>query len=80
MQVRAGANQAPIFPAIDQETRPLVSTRQAAFYLLRGEQTLRIWASQENGPIRPVRVGRRLGWPMSRIRELVGQEGKHGSR
>ena len=70
------APAAPVpYPPIHEERRPLVETRQAAFYLLREEQTLRVWASQENGPIRPVRVGRRLGWPMAEIRRLVGAEG-----
>ena len=63
------------YPPIHEERRPLVETRQAAFYLLREEQTLRVWASQENGPIRPVRVGRRLGWRMDEIRRLVCVEG-----
>lgn len=63
------------YPPIDEERRPVIETRQAAFYLMRCEQTLRVWASQGNGPIQPVRVGRRLGWKMSDIRRLVGAEG-----
>ena len=60
------------YPPIHAETRPAVETRQAAFYLGRKPQTLRIWACRENGPIRPVRVHGRLLWPMSEIRRLLG--------
>ena len=69
-----GANVAG-FPSIDAETRPLIPTEQAAYYLMREQQTLRVWASQENGPIRPTRVGRRLGWPLADIRALLSQGG-----
>jgi hypothetical protein len=64
-----------LYPPIHEEFRPVVGTRQAAFYLLRGEQTLRQWAAQDKGPIRPVKVGHLLGWPMADIRRLVGVEG-----
>jgi hypothetical protein len=63
------------FPPPEAETRPLIPTEQAAYYLMREQQTLRVWASQENGPIRPTRVGRRLGWPMADIRALLSQGG-----
>jgi len=62
------------FPPIELEKRPVVETRQAAYYLLMEDQTLRAWACFENGPIRPIRIGRRLGWPMAKIRELLNAE------
>lgn len=60
------------FTPIKQETRPAVPTDQAAYYLIRRPQTLRIWACMENGPIRPIRVNGRLAWPMSAIKDLLG--------
>lgn len=61
-----------IFPPLEQVTRPTVPTAQAAHYLLRRPQTLRDWASRENGPIRPVRVHGRLAWPVAEIRRALG--------
>lgn len=63
---------APIFPPLEAVNRPTVPTEQAAFYLLRRPQTLRGWACNEDGPIRPIRVGNRLGWPVAQIRAVLG--------
>ena len=54
------------------ETRSHVNTEEAAAHLLRKPQTLRGWAMRENGPIRPVRVGVRLMWPVAAIRAALG--------
>lgn len=59
------------FPPLERETRPTVSTEQAAYYLNRKPQTLRAWACLENGPIRPVRIYGRLAWPVAEIRKLT---------
>lgn len=56
------------------ETRSHVNTEEAAAHLLRKPQTLRGWAMRENGPIRPVRVGVRLMWPVGEIRRVLGLE------
>ena len=61
-----------LFPALDQETRPTVTTEQAAYYLSRKPRTLRVWACYDNGPLRPRRVGGRLAWPMADIRRVLG--------
>jgi hypothetical protein len=61
-------------PPLDQETRPNVTTAAAAFYLCRQEQTLRVWACKENGPIRPLRVHGRLAWPVRDLRDLLRVE------
>ena len=66
------ATMETLFPPLEQVSRPTVPTEQAAHYLLRAPQTLRGWACLENGPLRPVRVGRRLGWPVAEIKRLVG--------
>ena len=44
------------YPPLEAVTRPAVDTATAAYYLNRAQQTLRIWACKENGPVRPVRV------------------------
>ena len=60
------------FLPLEQETRPTVDTAATAYYLRKAQQTLRIWACKDNGPIRPVRVGAHLHWKTSEIRKLLG--------
>ncbi len=55
-----------------QETRAALPTPEAAYHLSRAQQTLRLWACQDNGPIRPIRLHGRLLWPTSKLRELLG--------
>lgn len=57
---------------LELETRETVTTREAAYHLHHAPQTLRIWACTERGLIRPIRIGRRLGWRVSDIRALLG--------
>lgn len=59
------------FPSLDAINRPAVPTEQAAFYLLRQPQTLRLWACKENGPLRPTRINGRLAWSVAEIRRLL---------
>jgi hypothetical protein len=59
------------FPSIEHETRSHVGTACAAFWLNRNPQTLRGWASYENGPLRPSRVNGRLAWNVATIRALL---------
>lgn len=54
------------------ETRSALPTDEAAIHLNRKQQTLRIWACRENGPIRPIRINGRLAWPVAELRRLVG--------
>ena len=60
------------FPPLELETRPTVDTAAAAHYLHKAQQTLRIYACRENGPIRPIRVGAHLHWKTDEIRKLLG--------
>ena len=60
------------FPPLDREARPAVDTAAAAHYLNRRPQTLRCWATYENGPLRPIRINGRLAWPTAEIRRLLG--------
>jgi hypothetical protein len=61
------------FTPIDLEIRTAVKTAAAAYYLCRHQQTLRSWASKDNGPLRPIRINGRLAWPVSDIRRLLGR-------
>jgi hypothetical protein len=58
--------------ALDLETRVTLPTHEAAFHLNRKQQTMRLWACQENGPIRPLRINGRLAWPVTAIRNVLG--------
>jgi len=57
---------------LDRETRAALPTSEAAARLNRADQTMRIWACKENGPIRPIRVNGRLAWKTADIRCLLG--------
>lgn len=60
------------FQPLELETRPTVETAAAAYHLHLAQQTLRIYACKETGPIRPIRVGSRLHWKTEDIRKLLG--------
>ena len=54
------------------ETRTALPTQEAAGHLSRAQQTLRIWACREDGPIRPIRINGRLAWSVAEIRAVLG--------
>lgn len=54
------------------ETRTALPTQEAAGHLNRAQQTLRMWAMREDGPVRPLRINGRLAWPVSELRRLLG--------
>lgn len=62
------------FQPIEQVTLTVVPTEQAAFYLNRRPQTLRIWAMRENGLIKPLRINGKLAWPVKEIKKVLGIE------
>ena len=64
--------QIKTFPKFESVTSPTVNTEGAAHYLNRKPQTLRVWACQENGPIKPIRINGRLAWSVAALRKLVG--------
>ena len=55
-----------------EEIRTTLPTDEAAYHLNRKQQTMRIWACQQNGPIQPIRINGRLAWPTDAIRKLLG--------
>ncbi len=57
---------------LEREARTALPTLEAAFHLNRAQQTLRIWACRENGPLRPIRIHGRLAWPVADIRRILG--------
>lgn len=63
------------FPPLEQQTKPILTTDEAAHYLNRKPQTLRSWACLEpRGAIKPVRICGRLAWKVSDIRRLLNGE------
>ncbi len=56
---------------LDQEARVAVDTACAAFHLNRAQQTLRLWACRENGPLRPIRIHGRLAWRVGDLKRLL---------
>ncbi len=63
--------QTHIVRPLDRETRAVLPTPEAAYHLNRAQQTLRLWAMHENGPIRPLRINGRLAWPVADIRRVL---------
>ena len=57
--------------SLEHETRAGLPTSEAAFHLNRAQQTLRLWAMREDGPLRPVRINGRLAWKTEDIRRLL---------
>ena len=57
---------------LHRETRTAIPTHEAAFHLNRTQQTMRLWACKENGPIRPIRINGRLAWSVDALRGLLG--------
>ena len=66
------AQTAQQFTPLELEKRPTVNTAAAAHYLHLAQQTMRIYACKENGPLRPIRVGAHLHWKTADIRKLLG--------
>lgn len=60
----------PVFPPLAEVTSPCVGTAAAAYYLNRKPQTLRIWASQQSGPLTSIVINGRRAWPVDAIRAL----------
>lgn len=68
--VRRAATDDQQFPPLELVNKPTVPTPQAAYYLSRAPQTLRIWA-MTGKVIRPIRINGRLAWPVACIKKLL---------
>jgi hypothetical protein len=58
--------------ALALETRSALPTTEAAFHLNRAQQTLRLWAMANTGPVKCRRINGRLAWPVAEIKALMG--------
>ncbi|OAK61703.1 hypothetical protein A3K87_20670 [Variovorax paradoxus] len=56
---------------LEQESRTALPTAEAAHHLNRSKATLQLWACK-GGPVKPLRVGGRLAWPVADIKRLLG--------
>ena len=54
------------------ETRAALPTCEAAYHLNRAQQTMRLWAMREDGPLRPMRINGRLAWKTEDLRRVLG--------
>ena len=61
----------PFLP-LELETRPTVTTAAIAHYTHMAQQTWRIYACKETGPLRPLRIAGRLLWPTAELKRLLG--------
>lgn len=53
------------------ELPAVLPTTEAAAAINRRPQTLRRWACNEDGPIRPIRINGRLAWRVSDLQSLL---------
>ena len=68
----AQANAPPGYQPLATETRENLPTPEAAYHLNRAQQTLRLWAMRQDGPLRPLRIHGRLAWPVAELRRVLG--------
>ena len=58
---------------LEQVTRPNLKTEEAAYYLSRRPQTLRVWAMRDGiAGLRPKRINGLLAWSTAEIKALAG--------
>jgi hypothetical protein len=70
VHIQTSAQRTLAFVPLGLEQRTHVDTASAAHHLGRRPQTMRVWASTEKGPIRPVSINGRLSWSVAEIRRL----------
>lgn len=74
MQTAVSKTTAAQFPALEQETRPRVTTEQAAHYLLLAPYTLREkhMRGTYDSRLNPIKIGNRIAWSMAGIKSVLG--------
>lgn len=60
------------FPPLEEVTKPMLTTAEYCHYSNFAKQTVWLHACKENGPVRAVRIGGRLGWPTKAVKQLLG--------
>ena len=71
-KVLATANSRHALTRLEQETRSAVPTAEPAFHLNRAQQTLRLWAMHNDGPVKFLRINDRLARHTDAICKLLG--------
>ena len=67
-----GLTMENFYTPLAEEVRLTLPTNEAAHHLNRAQQTLRLWAMAETGPIRPLRINGRLAWPVASLKKILG--------
>ncbi len=68
----SAAHNPPTYLPLEEITKPNLTTKEAAFYCDRAEQTMRAIACMEPaGMPRPLRINGRLAWKVSDIKALL---------
>ena len=62
----------PQYQPLELVTRPVLTTQELCHYANIRPQTAWVWSCRESGPLRPIRIGRRLGWPTAAVKKLCG--------
>jgi hypothetical protein len=73
-QLNAKRMQATEFPPLETVSKPVLTTKEIAYYLNQSTQTWRAHACHETYPegLRPIRIGNRLNWPTDGVKKLIG--------
>jgi DNA-binding transcriptional MerR regulator len=53
------------------EFRETISTKEAAKAFNAHPATLQYWARTGTGPMKPIKIGRRLRWPIDDIKRIL---------
>lgn len=65
------AARAETYPPLESVNKPNLTTKEAAHYLNRSCQTLRIWKCHGTGLVRPTNIMGRLAWPTAEVKRAV---------
>lgn len=60
------------YPPLELVTKPNLTTKEFCHYANLALQTAWLYACKETGPVRPIRIGRRLNWPTAAVKQLCG--------
>ena len=69
---RRAVSEPQQFPPLEQVTKPNLTTKEFCFYANLAEQTAWAYSCKESGPVRPIRIARRLNWPTKAVKALCG--------
>lgn len=58
--------------SLAMENRAALTAPEAAYHLNRAPQTLHLWSMRNDGPVKCLRLGDRLQWPVEQIKTVMG--------